>query len=208
MAKNNKAKKKATKAKEKVDRRQFNKGNPKAITEARKHLKQGRILNAKQKAFAEYYLQTNNATESARRAGYANKSAGSIGAENLKKPHILAYIKERLDKMEEERMMKSDEVIKNLTRIGRREEVEHVVVTVVEKRDEWVEVGGTWRKISVENTVPKIVEIPARLGDTNKALELLGKSHRLFTDKIEQEVDMDLRVVVDYGDSEESEDEE
>lgn len=33
-----------------------------------------------------------------------------------------------------------------------------------------------------------------------KAAELLGKRYGLYTDRIEQEVDMDLKITVDYGD--------
>ena len=33
-----------------------------------------------------------------------------------------------------------------------------------------------------------------------KAAELLGKRYGLYTDRIEQEVDMELNITVDYGD--------
>lgn len=36
-----------------------------------------------------------------------------------------------------------------------------------------------------------------------KAAELLGKAHMMFTDKVQQEVDMDLNITVDYGDADE-----
>jgi phage terminase small subunit len=51
-------------------------------------------LTQKQKLFCEYYIEEWNASESARRAGYSLKTAGSMGSENLKKPEINAYIKE------------------------------------------------------------------------------------------------------------------
>ena len=47
--------------------------------------------------------------------------------------------------------------------------------------------------------MPQIVEIPSRLADANKAAELLGKAYTLFTDRIEQDVDMNLNITVDYG---------
>lgn len=183
------------------DKRKHNKGN---VQNLKKGDKAGnkRGLNDKQRAFCEYYIQTNNASESARLAGYSKKTSGSIGHENLKKPEISEYIEKRLAEIEDSLMMKSDEVLKRLTKVGRREEVEHVVVTTVEKRDEWVEVDGSYKKISVQKEVPVIVEIPAKLSDTNKALELLGKRHKLWTDKIEQDVDMEFHVTVDYGDNE------
>lgn len=50
-------------------------------------------LTAKQKRFVEAY--TGNATAAAIAAGYSEKTAPFIGAENLKKPKILAEIKTR-----------------------------------------------------------------------------------------------------------------
>lgn len=69
-------------------------------------------LTPKQKKFCEYYLQTGNATESARKAGYSEKTAFSIGPENLKKPAIQQYIAERQAKMDEELIANADEVMK------------------------------------------------------------------------------------------------
>ena len=69
-------------------------------------------MTTKQKAFCEYYIETGNATESARRAGYKEKAASQTGAENLKKPYLAAYIKERLDKIEEGRIAKAEEVLR------------------------------------------------------------------------------------------------
>lgn len=50
-------------------------------------------MNDRQKAFCEYYAENPNATDAARRAGYSEKTAYSIGQENLKKPELLAYIR-------------------------------------------------------------------------------------------------------------------
>lgn len=45
-------------------------------------------LTPKQQRFVSEYLQTGNATEAAKRAGYSEKTAFRIGAENLQKPAI------------------------------------------------------------------------------------------------------------------------
>lgn len=42
-------------------------------------------LTPKQKKFAEYYIQSGNATEAAKKAGYSTKTARQIGTENLAK---------------------------------------------------------------------------------------------------------------------------
>lgn len=52
-------------------------------------------LTNKQRLFVAHYLECWNATEAAKRAGYSEKTAYSIGHENLKKPEIGAEIERR-----------------------------------------------------------------------------------------------------------------
>ena len=78
-------------------------------------------LTMKQKAFADYYIETGNATEAALRAGYSKKTSYSIGNENLKKPEVLSYIEERMQDIEDNRIAKGDEVLKYLTGVMRGE---------------------------------------------------------------------------------------
>lgn len=56
-------------------------------------------LTKKQKKFCIEYAKTGNATQSAIKAGYKEKTAREMGCENLTKPNILAYI---------EKLMSSD----------------------------------------------------------------------------------------------------
>ena len=46
-------------------------------------------LTARQERFCREYIIDYNATKAAVRAGYSEKTAYSIGSENLKKPEIL-----------------------------------------------------------------------------------------------------------------------
>ena len=78
-------------------------------------------LTPKQKAFADYYLECGNATEAAKRAGYKEKAAYAMGAENLKKPQILTYIAERQKQIEEERIADISEVLRFFTSVMRGE---------------------------------------------------------------------------------------
>lgn len=75
-------------------------------------------MTKKQKRFVEEYLIDLNATQAAIRAGYSPDTAGSIGAENLKKPEI----KSRIDKAMAERSKRTginqDRVLQELARIG------------------------------------------------------------------------------------------
>ena len=157
-------------------------------------------MKAKQQRFCDEYLIDLNATQAAIRAGYSKKTAGVIAAENLKKPYIAEYIEKRMAEKEEALIAKQDEVMKYLTAVMRRELSEHVVVTVSEEKTYYApDDNGTMRKHSKKKEMPQIVEIPSRLADANKAAELLGKAYTLFTDRMEQDVDMNLNITVDYG---------
>lgn len=61
-------------------------------------------LTSKQKAFADEYIKNGgNASDAARKAGYAPKSADVIGRENLRKPTISAYIAEKQSLIEKQK---------------------------------------------------------------------------------------------------------
>nr|WP_317429578.1 terminase small subunit [uncultured Mitsuokella sp.] len=85
-------------------------------------------LTEKQRRFVDYYVETGNASEAARRAGYSEKTAGWIGQENLQKPTIKAAIDARLKELEDKRIAKADEVMKFLTSTLRGEVKEERVV--------------------------------------------------------------------------------
>ncbi|KKB33787.1 terminase small subunit [Bacillus thermotolerans] len=67
-------------------------------------------LTEKQKRFCDFYIETGNATEAARLAGYSGRNLNRIGYENLSKLDIQIYIKERNNKLEEERIANIREV--------------------------------------------------------------------------------------------------
>lgn len=49
-------------------------------------------LSERQKRFVDYYLQSGNAKQAAKKAGYSPKTATAIEAENLTKPQIKAGV--------------------------------------------------------------------------------------------------------------------
>ena len=134
-------------------------------------------LTEKQKRFCDEYLIDLNATQAAIRAGYSKKTAFTIGNENLKKPYIKDYIDERLKQLEDERIAKADEVLKYLTKGMRQELTEEVVVT-----------EGIGDGCSKARVVAKKIS----LKDSNKCAELLGKRYRLFTEKVEANVNQNI----------------
>lgn len=77
-------------------------------------------LTEKQKRFIDYYIQTGNATEACRLAGYNGENLNRIGSENLSKLDF--FIKERLEEKQKERIASQDEVLEYLTKVMRGEE--------------------------------------------------------------------------------------
>lgn len=78
-------------------------------------------MTPKQKAFADYYIQTGNATEAARRAGYSENNVGENAAKTLKTPKVAQYIAERMDQQDKSRVADANEVIEFYTAVMRGE---------------------------------------------------------------------------------------
>lgn len=78
-------------------------------------------LTTKQKKWADEYIKTGNATQSAINAGYSEKTAKQIGTENLAKPVLKAYIAKQLEKIESDKIMGAKEALQLLTSIARGE---------------------------------------------------------------------------------------
>lgn len=78
-------------------------------------------LTPKQKKFADYYIKLGNATEAARRAGYATKYLNTNAPRLLQNTAISQYIQERLTPKEEQRIADADEVIAFYTAVMRGE---------------------------------------------------------------------------------------
>lgn len=142
-------------------------------------------MTAKQKRFCDEYLIDLNATQAAIRSGYSKKTANRIATENLSKPVIKEYIAERMAEKESQLIADQDEVLKYLTSVMRGESQSEIVV-----------VEGVGDGMSEARAIQKAPDGRERL----KAAELLGKRYGLYTEKVEQQVDMDLNIVVDYGD--------
>lgn len=138
-------------------------------------------LTEKQKRFADYYIETGNATEAARRAGYSNKTAKVIGRENLTKPYLRAYIDERIAEKDAERIAKQDEILAYLTAVMRGEHKEEVLRGIGEGAQ-------------------KIDEMDVAASQRIRAAELLGKRYAMWTEKQEVDVNGAVTFVDDIGD--------
>ena len=83
-----------------------------------KLLLQGSKLNLRQKKFCEEFLVDLDATKAAIRAKYSEKSAYSIGSENLTKPKIRNYLRGLLTLRCIRTQVTSDKVIEELKKVA------------------------------------------------------------------------------------------
>lgn len=131
-------------------------------------------LTDKQKRFIEEYLIDLNATQAAIRAGYSEKTAYSIGEENLKKPEIKRAIEDAQLKRSSRIQITQDDVIRMLVEnIEKSSGTKQVVITQTRKSEDGEFVG---------DDVAQFVYEPSSV---NKALELLGKHLGMFKDKLD-----------------------
>ncbi|UXR79044.1 terminase small subunit [Staphylococcus sp. IVB6227] len=155
-------------------------------------------LNKRQRTFAEAYAIPGteccgNATKSAIKAGYAKGSAYVTGSKLLNNAKVVEYIKGVEQQLFDENIMSGKEVLYRLTRTARAEHTE--VEVVVTKTGDYKENPDTGRMQLVYDEEVQLVSKPPKISDQNKALELLGKHHKLFTDK--QEVDHKLPMFLE-----------
>lgn len=144
-------------------------------------------LTEKQKRFADYYIETGNASESYKRAGYTTKKEDVIRANSsrlLTNANVSQYIAERMAEKDKERIASQDEILETLTRVLRGEE-------------EGTELVGIGKGAQNVEQLPPSIEAKIR------AAELLGKRYAMWTDKKQLESEEGIMLVVDYGDEDE-----
>lgn len=79
-------------------------------------------LTAKQQAFCQYYVELNNGTQAAIKAGYKESTAGFMASENLNKPKIAEEIIRLKKLVENKRIATGQEVMEFFTRMMNGEE--------------------------------------------------------------------------------------
>ena len=135
-------------------------------------------LTLKQQRFADEYIISGNATQSAIEAGYSKKYANTNASKLLQNTTIKRYIDEQLEILKNERVADQQEVLEYLTSIVRGEQTEQSVRGVGEGAQE------------IDN-----IDVSAK--DRIKAAELLGKRYGIWTDKQEVELSGGVQFVDD-----------
>ena len=133
----------------------------------------------------EHYLETWNATEAARRAGYRGNDVtlASVGYENVRKPQVAEAIKRRLA----EKAMTADEALSRLADVARGNLGRYVTVSATGK------IGLDYQKLTDERQLHLIKSVATNkdgeLGRVEfysalQALELILKATGVFDDGV------------------------
>ena len=123
-------------------------------------------MTEKQQRFCDFYIQTANASEAARLAGYSKKTDYSIGERLLRNVEVRKAIDERLKDMESERVAKTQEVLEHMTAVLR----------------------GKVKETIITQSGKKFV-VPVRETERLRAGENLLKVYGAFKEKLDVKVD-------------------
>lgn len=126
-------------------------------------------LTVKQQRFADEYIRTGNAYQSAINAGYSETYAKGNVVKLLENVSVKYYVDKRLEELKKESIAEQDEILQYLTSVMRGETTEQTLVGQGEGYQE------------IDN-----IDVGAK--DRIKAAELLGKRYRMWTEKVEAEV--------------------
>lgn len=123
-------------------------------------------LTTKQKEFADEYILSGNAMQSAIKVGYSVNYAKSQSHKLLENVGIKTYIEERLAELDSQKIADQEEILQYLTSVMRGEYREETLIGMGQGFQEttYMDVGAK---------------------DRIKAAELLGKRYSMWTDKQE-----------------------
>ena len=177
------------------------------VREVGEHVMKNRKLTPKQQKFADYYIKTGNATESAIKAGYSKKTAAVIGAENLIKPNIKSYIDERMKELADKRIMGMQEALELLTSIARGEMTEEVIVTFMDGYEKVKKTPDIKERLKAIEQILKRFVINENDELRNKLLEAQIDKTKAEIDKINKENTVDAPPQITIIDEWSSDDE-
>lgn len=151
-------------------------------------------LTRKQRRFVEEYLVDVNATQAAIRAGYPQRTAASVGSENLRKPEIAAAIKTALDARAARTEITQDRVLQELAHLVfsdvthyRVTDAGDVVLTEHAPAGAMRALQSIKRRITTRGEGKQrevIHDVEIRLWDKPGPLKLAGQHVGLFTEKL------------------------
>lgn len=155
-------------------------------------------LTQKQILFCQEYIVDLNATAAARRAGYSEKTAYSIGHENLTKPEINEKVQYFMDLRAKRTEITADRVLVELAKIAFAD-VRSIFddgnkLKSPSEIDDDTAAAIQSVKVATRQDGGEVLNFhEIKLSDKRAALEALGKNLKIFTDKIEHDVSDDFK---------------
>ncbi|WP_273712851.1 terminase small subunit [Leuconostoc mesenteroides] len=122
-------------------------------------------LTPKQQKFADEYIKTGNATQSAIEAGYSKKYANTNAPKLLQNTTLKQYIERCMTDIASNRVMSYTEAVELLTSIARGEEKETVVVATP------VSVEKVEKEADLKTRISALKEILKRYPNNDKLIE-------------------------------------
>ena len=164
-------------------------------------------LTGKQRRFVDEYLIDLNATQAAIRAGYSEKTAYSIGQQNLKKLEVAAAIQQAMNKRSQRTEITADRVLQELALIGFADMGTYLNLDSGTATLDWSDLPEGATKVISEITQEVYLEgrgddaenvkrTKFKLHDKRAALVDLGRHLKLFTDKTEVSADASLAALL------------
>lgn len=126
-------------------------------------------LTLKQQKFADEYIISGNATQSAIKAGYSEKYANTNAVKLLQNTTIKAYIEERLSELNSKKIADQQEVLEFFTAAMRGELTEPMA-------------------IGLGDGVQQIIEVKPNIATRKSAAVELAKRYGLSTSKVDVNV--------------------
>lgn len=122
-------------------------------------------LTPKQKKFADEYIKTGNATQSAIEAGYSKKYANTNAPKLLQNTTLKQYIEKCMAEIASNRVMSYTEAVELLTSIARGELMETVVVGTMDG------VETVEKEADIKTRITALKEILKRYPGNDKLVE-------------------------------------
>lgn len=151
-------------------------------------------LTPKQERFVQEYLLDLNITKAAIRAGYTPTTADKVGYQLLGKTRVSEEINKAMEARSVRTEIKSDNVLQEIAKLGFAN-----IKNIFDKDGKFIpvhklppEVAASLVEVT-ERIIKKegdsvVIERKYKLADKKSSLELLGKHLKLFTDKIEHNI--------------------
>jgi hypothetical protein len=155
-----------------------------------------RKLTNKQRLFIDYYLQSFNASDAARKAGYSESRARITGSELLSDSNISEQIKARLDEVH----MSAEEALKLLADIARGDmarmmDIGSMGFNIDMKRAQELGLTKLIKRVKQKTTTfiakkeseedREVTELEVELYDALGAIRDVLKVHGKFTDRVD-----------------------